>query len=71
MFPTLHSPTLTELPTSPSDTDANLSVQIRGNVETGRRCETRAEILERALRVGFPLHRLEDYFDWLDMVKRT
>lgn len=30
----------------------------------------RTEAIEAALQLGMPLHEIEEYLDWLDMVRR-
>ena len=45
-----------------TDTDARLMV-ILEELKTYRE---RGEAIQRAIRLGMPLHELEDYLDWLD-----
>ena len=32
---------------------------------------TRNEMVEASLRIGIPLHRVEEYFDWVDMQRQN
>jgi hypothetical protein len=48
-----------------ADNDARLMVILE---ELKTYCE-RGEAIQRAMRLGMPLHELEDYLDWLDQIR--